>query len=298
MKFIFMIIYILSVLSLALLFIQHKHDHKYIGINHSIAYDDDTLWGMIRITNDHKCPGFRILTQYRSHLQTFILSHAMSVIFKKSFVENIDALCQHETFSRQGFEDPRVFMYKNERFAIANGVGLTPNPCRNKMLLLNLHSHSVEILKSNIKDDVIQKNWSPFIHNEELHFEYSINPHLILKYDTTTRLIANSSCPNLRLNVHGGTQAILINDRFVAIAHSFPHYKNIAYSFSNTYPFKLLSFSDEFYLEHIGSQFASGLALMPDKNTVIVSYTVNDCETYFKKLKVNTILSLLVHKCS
>ena len=80
-----------------------------------------------------------------------------------------------------GFEDPRVFSYKNNNYILVNAIGI--NSIRN-MYLINIEKKSVvqlKVINNNHMNTIDQKNWSPYIYNNKLYFIYSFMPLVILE---------------------------------------------------------------------------------------------------------------------
>lgn len=80
-----------------------------------------------------------------------------------------------------GFEDPRVFSYKNNNYILVNALG--NNKIRN-MYLFNLELKKIiklQVINNNHINLIDQKNWSPYIFNDKLYFIYSFFPLVVLE---------------------------------------------------------------------------------------------------------------------
>jgi hypothetical protein len=79
-----------------------------------------------------------------------------------------------------GFEDPRVFSFKNKNYILINALGNNDN--RN-MYLFNIENKKIVQLKiTNYDiDNIDQKNWSSYIFKDKLYFIYSFLPLVILE---------------------------------------------------------------------------------------------------------------------
>ncbi|MBS0586319.1 MAG: hypothetical protein JSR76_08535 [Verrucomicrobia bacterium] len=103
-----------------------------------------------------------------------------------------------------------------------------------------------------------EKNWSPFVHENELYFVYLITPHVVLKADVTTGQCLELSETALEKfwsynTPYGGTPAIATEGEYLAFFHASTATENRwqkklerggyyfgAYTFSETFPFQVL----------------------------------------------------------
>ena len=273
--------------------LDFRPNKDFLGINPSIALYNDSLWGLIRITNDHKCPGFALHSLYSSYLMGFSISPFFNVTQWTPCISIPSiSLCQHITFSRYGPEDPRAFVFQGARHAMYSIQGITPNPCNGKMVLANLDTCSSKIIHPQIpaESTIQQKNWLPFVYKNQLRFEYKINPHIVI--DDQGTVLANTSCSTMLHSIHGGSPSILINRTHrLGLAHTHPEYHNMFYVFTRKYPWRITSFTPPFLFssKHI-TQYASGMILNQSTATLSISYTIGDCKSFIISMPISDAL--------
>lgn len=168
-----------------------------------------------------------------------------------------------------------------------------------------------------------EKNWAPFIYNNELHFAYSIIPHHIFKPAWGTSS-CTSVCSSIGLIqwkwgvLRGGTQAFLVDGEYLSFFHSsinmasvqslgkvIQHYFMGAYTFSAKPPFAITRISKE---PIIGKKFYNGPAyktwkplrvVFPggfifDENFIWVVYGRQDHELWVAKIDKRGLFDSLV----
>lgn len=220
----------------------------------------------------------------------------------------------------EGFEDPRVFKFRNKLWIICIFRGInfpypsivnTNNFNNNNMLIFPIDNSSNPILLyyKNMKE--WEKNWMPFEYNNNLYIIYSVNPsHKILLVDINTGNCTDiyetkSRIPTTRKFGNGiPPQLIKIFNKeyFLGIAHIRGHTnndtitrKNIFYLFKKVPPFNIKYISNIFNLEHTfyEIEFASGLIVDQDKKLVYISYGIDDCYNIITSIKIDDIQKIL-----
>ena len=225
----------------------------------------------------------------------------------------------------QGGEDARPFIIGQKLYLISNAT--TGYQCRRQMILmqfnlnqLNSSAGTFDRLKD-IEPQKIwqleydagvhrdQKNWMPLNIHNELHFVYSVNPHVILKFDKQSgrcHKIASTWNCNLSDELRGGSQIIRVtkwNLRSRSCLNTSPHYKaeelylgvlhkrdstfeymTYIYAFETKHPYRVKYITDSFVFGEYGShsrriQFAAGLArvVQNDRAYLYITYGENDC---------------------
>jgi hypothetical protein len=228
----------------------------------------------------------------------------------------------------KGYEDPRAIVIQNNLILVCS-VRANSNKyyqvCLIKIDLNNL-DHTSNILKCN-QDNVIllhpylnekrhQKNWSPFVYNNNLHLVYSINPQIIFTCDTNTgkvEKIIENNYTNIPSNkLRGGSNLIpwyhpKLGNVFITIAHGKIKwfYYHMFYICKNEYPFTILGSSDNFifknnYIEFVdiskwyhayNIQFASTIITINDK--AIIGYGEGDCKSKKCMIKIKDINNII-----
>jgi hypothetical protein len=221
-----------------------------------------------------------------------------------------------------GVEDPRIFVFKGERWGAANCNGV--DKCIPKMCIWKLSdpSSTFKILnppKEYTSRYRAEKNWSPFEHGGRLLFEYLVNPHIIFECNTETgdcTFVSKTKCPTDIPELWGNAPPIRINnDEYLGLCHRWlptsvfmrsmgrlfgdgrPYSRNYLhyfYIFEASPPFKIKSITNAFKLGDADEkvQFACGMC-RDDKDSIVVSYGENDCDAKIAAYKLKNILALM-----
>ena len=80
-------------------------------------------------------------------------------------------------------EDPRLFIYKNKVYVVF--ICLSPYENQERCVAITKFEewNPIFLQVENMKKNTIEKNWSPFIKNEKIHFIYNFDPLIVLDYD-------------------------------------------------------------------------------------------------------------------
>ena len=216
-----------------------------------------------------------------------------------------------------GCEDPRIFTFNNKTWVYFHYIGrdnLYNKDRISKYITIapldNL-SQFVHLYTTNMRET--EKNWMPFEYNNELYFEYSFQPRIIMKAILDKNGLPTGYCDkiyktkfnhNLGVRRFGGgapSIKIKVNGKhyFLGIGHTnglvktITVRKNFFYIFRAEPPFDILWCGPELnMLKHYSSciDFVTGLMVKNDKNTdeinrpltvddykVFVSFGVEDC---------------------
>ncbi|CDZ80636.1 hypothetical protein BN1013_01153 [Candidatus Rubidus massiliensis] len=169
-----------------------------------------------------------------------------------------------------------------------------------------------------------EKNWTPFVYNNNLLLSYSLTPHKILLPIFGQNRCETLALSNANLNwkwgeLRGGTPAVLIdNERYFSIFHSsinmetthsegknISHYFMGAYTFTKDFPFTITHISEN---PIIGKNFYEGLTYKPywkpvkaifpcgiivEGDNIFVTYGRDDHEMWVVKLDKHLLLKNL-----
>lgn len=169
-----------------------------------------------------------------------------------------------------------------------------------------------------------EKNWVPFVHEDQLFLAYSLNPHRIFlpKLETGECLTAFNTFSIIQWNwgiLRGGTPGLIVDDQYLAFFHSSvnmatshsegknsKHYFIGAYTFANQPPFQVTQISPE---PIIGQNFYQGENYKPywkpiqaafpcgfifDDQYIWLTYGRQDHEIWVIKLNKQGLLQSLV----
>jgi len=141
-----------------------------------------------------------------------------------------------------------------------------------------------------------EKNWISFTYGSQLHYVYSIHPHVVVQarsadgecyappmWSTSTYAPLQELAETRRYDIHGSATAVMYNGSYLALFHTVDasdRYQTMAYKFQAEPPFAITAVSRPLPLQGAGHKnFASGLVLPPASGKVIVSYGANDLES-------------------
>jgi len=220
----------------------------------------------------------------------------------------------------EGFEDPRVFKFRNKLWIICHFRGInfpypslvnTNNFNNNNILIFPIDNSSNPILLYYKNMQKYEKNWMPFEYNNNLYIVYSVIPsHKILLVDINTGNCTNiyetkARIPSREFGNGSPPQLIKIFNKeyFIGILHIRGHKnndniiirKNIFYLFKKNPPFNIKYISNIFNLDSIfyEIEFVVGLMVDQNKKLVYISYGVDDCYNIITSIKIDDIEKIL-----
>jgi predicted GH43/DUF377 family glycosyl hydrolase len=314
MKVISILFFIISILFFIIRFLQYSAPislpFKNSLINYSILIKNESFNECFYFINNNI-----ISTQRRqiSNKQYILLNNNRNIIKLNTIkFNNKFNIIKKLSIKRgpRGFygpEDTRIIELNNEIILIYNDIidGYI------KLCLYNLNSKNNKILEYD-EASKVEKNWSPFIYNNELYVSQHINPHIILKVDIYTgkcdKVYSNEKY-EYKYKIYGGTPSILFEqlDFYFGIAHTntlgfLGHKRNyycIGYLFNAKPPFNLIKISEPFTFfyrndEHTiftyqNVEFPIGLQKVDDD--LLISLGINDKISYLLKINYNKLFS-------
>jgi predicted GH43/DUF377 family glycosyl hydrolase len=221
--------------------------------------------------------------------------------------------------------DPRIIWTNDNKllmvYSSTTGVGLNLECIRGSIIMdLNKSDSFINTEHFRISPEELnsrQKNWIPFLFNEEIYLIASICPHIIYKFDLATKKCTKISeekwfhpwiYPELFLR--GNTNPVLMEDgNFLSTFHTATwygktcYYDNGCYVFEGKFPFKILRCSNRTYLPaegaiephfrnlgRIACTFPVGMVL--ENNDLLISYGDNDSVVKIMRVDLNKMLSL------
>jgi len=220
-----------------------------------------------------------------------------------------------------GYEDPRIVFMRNEalvvcmlihrgfsrifvlRFDISSLLqNLQTSAQTNSLAHLAPTSIEGPLRYKNETDH--EKNWVPFLHNDDLHLIPSIQPLIILRLrdgvlqEVRTEPLCDVPASLKSFHLRGGSCAVPWTDtQYIAVGHvvegnlvSSRSYYSFFYVFE-TEPFRLVAFSEPFKLEGARIEFVTGLLVV--KNEIWVTGGVMDCESVLWHLTRARVEALL-----
>lgn len=303
------------------------HGWKFFPMNPSIDFNrDNGIQCIARLDNNVECfkltnlsfidiselsssklkNKMEILQKHKdgNHMLNLIVSFEIGHEKHMKLFDNLN----NETFldNHNGHEDPRYFSYLNNRWVYANSR-VSGDWEGRTIIFPESDPNDITTLFYD-KANKVEKNWMPFQHHNSLMFEYSLQPHIILKCHLRSgdcEEVYRTACDSPLFDTYkcgGGAPAKLITwnqkDYFLGLAHisineSPVVRKTFFYAFDSEPPFQIsyvgepIDFSPEDHIE-----FATGL-LIQNNETVIVSYGKNDCSCEMIYLNLDEIMTSL-----
>lgn len=185
-----------------------------------------------------------------------------------------------------GILDLRIFAWRGEIFAAGAGCNYrsylekkTRLPTHT-MVLGKLNNNKLDIITAFNSGQPTEKNWMPWVMEDELYLVYSPDPLVILHYDRQRNsLKCISSKPDGRLSqARGGSNMVPFGDNFIGIVHTkdatndrliYRHHVLVA-----SRDFATLRVSQDFSFEGEDVEFCAGLVIKNDN--IYFSYGVFD----------------------
>jgi hypothetical protein len=208
-------------------------------------------------------------------------------------------------FPVQGYEDCRLFRWRDHWWASATVRDTTPNGVC-EMVLLRLDE------QARIKQEYVlrgafsihhQKNWMPFVENDQLYFIYSLDPVRVMRFDRdrgAAEVFRENAAPGALEHLRGGGQLVRIDEGYLGICHqacglaqSLGAYLHRFFTLDDD--FRLSALSDVFSFTGAEVEFCAGLALGPDGNHALLSFGVDDREALLASIPLNNIRRVLRH---
>lgn len=289
-------------------------DHSSIGLyNLSVRKTDEGFSGLVRGCN-YKC-----LIQPKEPPMSYPYYIRLNNKGKIEFFERIkfdysqftNCKKKYKGVDGNGLEDPKLFIYKNEEWAIVSCLGSKNqhHPCVNTMAIFKISSPQETFRLLSVPDwidkEQRQKNWSPFEYDGHLLCEYSLEPHIILEIDPNTG-ITREFCRSgkegidiiLGTSLRGGGAPIYIpeKDIYLGIGHTRISnelgYVHFFYAFEAKKPFNIISISKTFKLDkREWVQFAA--CISHNDNQIYISYGVDDCSNRISIYSFDYVMSML-----
>lgn len=220
---------------------------------------------------------------------------------EKGFIE--DRHIRGEKFALNGLQDIRLFHWKNSIYALC--AALTRQPIDGQivridsMLLCKLNNTILEPVALLPKRQRCEKNWMPWVKEEQLHFIYHQDPYEVLFYEDgkIIETLLPKTLDELK-GGFGGTPVIPLGDNFIGIIHRKFITEKAVLKFAYTHRlviydhnFNVLDTSDEFTFEGQEIEFCSGLEMVG--KDLILAYGIWDIKPILLKVDIDSLFELL-----
>jgi glycosyltransferase involved in cell wall biosynthesis/predicted GH43/DUF377 family glycosyl hydrolase len=201
----------------------------------------------------------------------------------------------------QGFEDARLFTWRDELWCIACVRELTPEGWCDQVLA-RIDDSSPGVCR--LTDWRVlrppgprrhEKNWMPRIARDSLRFIYECDPTRLVNESALTLTTATSVIAAEQFR--GGTQAIAFDGGWLALIHEVSEREKLRYYQHRFVWFDLASrlrrVSRPFFFKRKGVEFAAGLVWHPDGKHLLISFGVGDGEAWIATVNASEVRRLL-----
>ena len=210
----------------------------------------------------------------------------------------------HPNHHIQGIEDCRFIQNSELPLALATSQNMTET-CINKIqcVMWNPDSFAVSTaqmkLPNQISDKDCQKNWLPFLHNNEPHYVFRINPFTICNFDAIPTLQFMPSGGFTLDGLRGSAAPVPFLDGWLMVVH-YSHYNDGGRRYYHRFimldqGLKPLLLSCSFRLSDQNIEYVSGMTRSLDGDSYLVTFGVNDSEAYLANVVGKTISDMLCY---
>jgi hypothetical protein len=305
----------------------------YNATNPSIFCSENIIYYTFRLTANHYFSFHKLKTLIKNNFADYPsrigLSSNMthSEIILSDIRENLEyqKLTKNKKYLHTGYEDSRAILLGNKLYLFVSLFACSEkytqlgviSVSKHDLNQSNIYPKNFKLLIPSRNQNQYQKNWMPFIYNDNLYLVYSVNPHKILKCNPETGETVDFCITfdnNISTDLRGGGNIVIwdsikYGSVYLGIVHTrrYMYYTQQIYIYQNKPPFEILAITDEFYFSknHINFinsekakyfkyfwniQFASGLLI--HNNKLIICYGENNS----KSIRVDFELSSLETK--
>ncbi len=269
----------------------------------SVNYKLDT-------TNGKYHPG----TNGKVNTRTYILDNNNSRRYILQEAENAQVPTKFPS-SVEDYEDVRMFFCQGNWYGIATSREMNAKTTPEMVLLhflpeTNLPPHRIHkvVRLRGHEDHKTQKNWMPFVHNDQPLLVYMCEPLTILQPNletgqvTITQMTPNPWwCPK---HYRGGSGGVAWQDGFLFLVHevAFPYADDDRRVYTHRFIFLSRSedqwcitrISQPFWFFHKGVEFVVGMARTSD-TTLEIGVGKNDCEAWIVSVELSDVNRWLTH---
>ena len=200
-----------------------------------------------------------------------------------------------------GFEDCRLFMINNEIWCSATVRERHPEGlCQMVLMKINLTAKKCyfeePIFLPSPAPEKHQKNWMPFAESVEPRFIYCCDPVLII--DDKNSVFSKQKTSIAGESFRGGSQIIKFNNGYLTVIHESIDLDNGLRDYSHRFiylndQYQIESISSRFKLNGERIEFVAGITQRIDNKDIILSYGVNDSQSWLAIFSEATIKSVL-----
>lgn len=215
----------------------------------------------------------------------------------------------------RGLEDMRVFRWRDKVYAtctsLEHTVDNSPRQCMAEFGVVDGENCVVTVTRlRGHNDQLVQKNWLPFVMNGDLFFIYGYNPVTVLRY------IPTNETNDLNLTVHcvttapinmngfrGSSGPVFIDEKNILVMiHEVAYHPDEGRRYMHRFilfndKFEYVNHSKLFYFHHAGGvEMVTGMVMVGP--TLYVTMGIEDAESYLMVLPVADVLNFIGGKFS
>jgi len=210
----------------------------------------------------------------------------------------------HYPSSVKGLEDMKIFEFKNEIYFTATSRELHPQDVP-KICLGKLEKNGDYYIVNKVtllhgpEPDRCEKNWLPFIMNDELYVVYSYSPFIIYKPNMETGHCEQVINKNYNLDMtrfRGSAAPIRFDDGYLLMIHEVIWQNARTYIHRFLYldkNFELKKLSQPFTFKHTGVEFCSSMTLDHSNDKLIMGMGIEDKDGCLCIASADSVRSLL-----
>jgi SAM-dependent methyltransferase len=202
-----------------------------------------------------------------------------------------------------GFEDSRLFFWKGEPWCSSTVREVTSEGwC--EIALARISNVGLgqcklsdwRVVQPTFCDKQHEKNWMPVVINDNLFFIYSSDPVRFI--DHNGNLVNETQSSIASDSYRGGGAAVHFDGGYLTLIHESTHMPYGKRRYLHRFVWydrygRLAKISNAFYIMKLGIEFSAGLAKHPNRDTIIVSFGLNDRESWLAELSCDDVRSIL-----
>lgn len=248
---------------------------------------------------------------YLSKTRNFLLHYDknFNLISQKEIVDDFVSSVQTTPyFQVEGLEDIRLFEYKGDLWFTCTVFNI--NHCKMPQVCLFRLSNSSDgdFIRTDhfvhLKGPEInrcEKNWLPFVKDDQVHLIYSYDPFQIYQADLLTgecRQVLSQAQENDFSKFRGSSGPIAFDDGYLSIVHYVVDSEDEKIYFHRflylNKDYKITHMSKPFTYTHQGVEFCCGMTLDHFGSSLVMAIGLEDAEAFFAFLDLESVRQLLI----
>jgi tetratricopeptide (TPR) repeat protein len=199
----------------------------------------------------------------------------------------------------EGLEDIRLFAHQGQLRASCTIVCHEPGHRRRLAVFdLALDGRASGLTAQSYQDQLHQKNWVPFVEQNQPGFIYLTDPTTVLRWDPESRQVEErlrQPCPLALEHQRGSSGAIPFEGGWLYVTHEVIHGQG-----RRTYlhrflqldaEFRLSALSEPFFFTRLGVEFCCGM--VERRGELLLSFGVEDRQAWMAVLPVEAVRGML-----